>query len=188
MRTSQRNLHHQLLRSGILITHSSRAGMPLQDQLGHFAQTGSGIQSPESHAAAPGPAKPSNAIPSPYPLVFLGFADDRRLVGLLSILLVCILVIIIVVIGTSRWGHCTRDRGNLLDATFPFLLQTSVKLYGIRGHVVFLLTFVFEGGARSGSSPSASAQYISASFRHWRLCRRDFATAARRANFFAFAR
>src|SRR5262249_14597085 len=37
MRTSQRNLHHQLLRSGILITHSSRAGMPLRDQLGHFA-------------------------------------------------------------------------------------------------------------------------------------------------------
>jgi hypothetical protein len=32
-----------------------------------------------------------------------------------------------------------------------------VKLYGIRGHVVVLLTFVFEGGARSGSSPSASA-------------------------------
>src|SRR5262252_3628292 len=37
MRTSQRNLHHQLLRSGILITHSSRAGMPLRDQFGHFA-------------------------------------------------------------------------------------------------------------------------------------------------------
>src|SRR5215813_7027329 len=60
--------------------------------------------------------------------------------------------------------------------------------YGIRAHFVLLLTFVFEGGARSGSSPSASAQYISASFRHWRLCRRDFATTARRANFFAFAR
>jgi hypothetical protein len=94
----------------------------------------------------------------------------------------------LVIIGTSRWGHFTRDRENLLDATFPFLLQTSVKLYGIRGHVVLLLTFVFEGGACSGSSPNASAQYISASFRHWRLCRRDFATAARRANFFAFAR
>jgi hypothetical protein len=35
-----------------------------------------------------------------------------------------------------RGGHFTRDRENLLDATFPFLLQTSVKLYGIRGHVV----------------------------------------------------
>src|SRR5262249_46654653 len=56
------------------------------------------------------------------------------------------------------------------------------------GHVVLPLTFDFEGGACSGSSPNASAQYISASFRHWRLCRGDFATAARRANFFALAR
>jgi len=30
MRTSQRNLHHQLLRSGVLITRSSHAGMPVQ--------------------------------------------------------------------------------------------------------------------------------------------------------------
>jgi hypothetical protein len=30
MRTSQRNLHHQLLRSGVLISRSSRAGMPLR--------------------------------------------------------------------------------------------------------------------------------------------------------------
>jgi hypothetical protein len=34
-----------------------------------------------------------------------------------------------------------------------------MKLYGVSGHVVFLLTFAFEGCARSGSSPSASAQY-----------------------------
>ena len=31
VRTAQRNLHHQLLRSGVLITGSSRAGMPLRD-------------------------------------------------------------------------------------------------------------------------------------------------------------
>ena len=30
MRTSQRNLHYQLLRSGVLITRSSRAGMPVR--------------------------------------------------------------------------------------------------------------------------------------------------------------
>jgi Macro domain len=32
------------------------------------------------------------------------------------------------------------------------------------------------------------AQYISASFRYWRLCRSDFATTVRRANSFALAR
>src|SRR5262249_5265003 len=83
-----------------------------------------------------------------------------------------------------RWwdlaaGRGARDGEYLVDATCPLLLQTSVKLYGIGGHVVLLWTFVFEGWARSGSSPSASAQYISASFRYWRLCRSDFATAAR---------
>jgi hypothetical protein len=31
VRAVQRNLHHQLLRSGVLITGSSRAGMPLRD-------------------------------------------------------------------------------------------------------------------------------------------------------------
>src|SRR5262249_16684316 len=103
-------------------------------------------------------------------------------------LILHLIIIIIVIIGTSRWGHFIRDRENLLDATFPFLLQTSVKLYGVRGHVVLLLTFVFEGGACSGSSPSASAQYISASFRHWRLCRTDFATPPSPPDFFAFAR
>jgi hypothetical protein len=35
----------------------------------------------------------------------------------------------------------------------------------------------FEGRASSGSSPSASAQYISASFRYCRLSRSDFATS-----------
>src|SRR5262249_18151083 len=31
VRAAQRSLHHQLLRSGVLITDSSRAGMPLRD-------------------------------------------------------------------------------------------------------------------------------------------------------------
>jgi hypothetical protein len=38
MRTSQRNLHHQLLRSGVLITRSSHAGMPVRDWHGRFQQ------------------------------------------------------------------------------------------------------------------------------------------------------
>ena len=96
--------------------------------------------------------------------------------------------VIIVIARISRWCRVARDRENLDDASSPLLLQTSMKLYGIDGHVVLFLTFVFERWTRPDSSPSASAQYISASFRHWRLCRGDFATAARRANFFAFAR
>src|SRR2546428_14133471 len=120
-------------------------------------------------------------------LVFVGFADDRRLVGLVFVLFVFDLVIIVVV-GISRWRRGACDGENLLDATCPLLLQASVKLCGIGGHVVLLLTFVFEGWARSGSSPSASAQYISASFRYWRQCRSGLATTVRRANSFALAR
>jgi hypothetical protein len=87
----------------------------------------------------------------------------------------------------SRGGcRVARDGGNLVDATCPLLLQTSLKLYGIYGHVV--LTFGFEGWARSRSSPSASAQYISASLRYWRLWRSDFAPTVRRANSFALVR
>jgi hypothetical protein len=97
------------------------------------------------------------------PNVFVGFADDPRLVELVFVLFVFDLVIIVVV-GISRWWRGACDGENLLDATCPLLLQASVKLYGIGGHVVLLLIFVFEGWARSGSSPSASAQYISASF------------------------
>src|SRR5947208_3697060 len=119
-------------------------------------------------------------------LVFIGFADDRRFVGLVFVLFVFVLIIIVV--GISRWCRVADAAENLVDAACPLLLQTSVKLYGIGGHVVLLLTFAFEGLACSGSSPSASAQYISASFRYWRLCRSDFATTARRANSFALAR
>src|SRR6516225_1240831 len=90
--------------------------------------------------------------------------------------------------GISRRWCVACDGEYLVDATCPLLLQTSLKLYGIDGHVVLVLTFVFEGWVRLGSSPSESAQYISASFRYWRLSRRDFATTVRRANSFAFAR
>src|SRR5262245_28640641 len=104
-----------------------------------------------------------------------------------SVLFVFVLVIFVIV-GISPRCRVARAGDNLVDATCPLLLQTSLKLYGIHGHVVFLVTFGFEGWARSRSSPSASAQYISASFRYWRLCRSDFAMSARRANSFAFAR
>jgi hypothetical protein len=80
----------------------------------------------------------------------------------------------------------TWESKNLIHATRPFLFQASVKLEGIEGHVALVLTFVCEG--RAGSSASASAQYISANFRSRRLSRRDFATAVRRANSFAFFR
>src|SRR5205823_2284443 len=98
-----------------------------------------------------------------------------------------VFVLIIIVVGISRWCRVANAAENLVDATCPLLLQTSVKLYGIGGHVVLLLTCVFEGLVCLGSSPSASAQYISASFRYWRLCRSDFATTVRRANSFALA-
>jgi hypothetical protein len=75
------------------------------------------------------------------PNVFVGFADDRRLVGLVFVLFVFDLVIIVVV-GISRWWRGACDGENLLDVTCPLLLQASVKLYGIGGHVVLLLTFV----------------------------------------------
>src|SRR5215467_6898486 len=117
--------------------------------------------------------------------VAFGFPDDWRLIVPLRVFFV---FFVIVVVRVSRWGRVGCDGENLVDASCPLLLQTSMKLHGINGHVVLLLTFVFERWTRSDSSPSASAQYISASFRYWRLCRRDFATAARRANFFAFAR
>jgi hypothetical protein len=42
MRTSQWNLHHQLLRPGVLIIHSSHAGMLLREWDGHFAPDWSG--------------------------------------------------------------------------------------------------------------------------------------------------
>src|SRR5262249_24200450 len=112
---------------------------------------------------------------------------SRTSSGLIFALFVFVLVIIVIV-GISRPCRVSRDGDYLVDATCPLLLQTSLNLYGIYGHVVFLLTFGFGGWARSRSSPSASAQYISASFRYWRPCRSDFVMSVSRANSFAFAR
>jgi hypothetical protein len=52
-----------------------------------------------------------------------------------------------------------------LSTTCPLLVRTSMKLYRINCHVGLVSILIFEDWARSGSSPSASAQYISASFR-----------------------
>ena len=62
-----------------------------------------------------------------------------------------------------------------LSTTCPLLVRTSMKLYRINCHVGLVSILIFEDWARSGSSPSASAQYISASFRyrrpsHFRSC------------------
>ena len=46
--------------------------------------------------------------------------------------------------GISRRWCVACDGEYLVDATCPLLLQTSLKLYGIDGHVVLVLTFVFE--------------------------------------------
>src|SRR5215831_16421365 len=120
--------------------------------------------------------------------VAFGFPDNWRLIVPLLVLFLFFVFFVIVVVQVSRWGRVGCDGENLVDASCPLLLQTSMKLYRISGHVAFLLTFVFEAWGRSDSSPSASAQYISASFRYWRLCRSDFATIMRRANSFPSAR
>jgi hypothetical protein len=75
-----------------------------------------------------------------------------------------------------------------LSTTCPLLVRTSMKLYRINCHVGLVSILIFEDWARSGSSPSASAQYISASFRYRRPSRSDFAATVRRANSFALAR
>jgi hypothetical protein len=56
-------------------------------------------------------------------LVFIGFADDRRFVGLVFVLFV--LVLIIIVVGISRWCRVANAAENM---SCPLLLQTSVKL------------------------------------------------------------
>jgi hypothetical protein len=63
-----------------------------------------------------------------------------------------------------------------------------VKLRGINGHDDLGFTTIFDGPTLCDSSRSASAQYISASFRYLRLSRSDFVTTVRRAYSFALAR
>jgi hypothetical protein len=64
----------------------------------------------------------------PLAASFVRFAHDRRFVGLVFVLFV---FIIIVIVGISRRCRVARDGDNLVDATRPFLLQASLKLYGI---------------------------------------------------------
>src|SRR5262249_40402051 len=101
-------------------------------------------------------------------------AHDRRFVGPVFVLFV--FVLIIVVVGISR-RCCLACGENLVDATWPLLLQTSVEFYGVGGSCPPPFELRFEGLACSGASPSESA--------YRRLCRSDFATTVRRANSFA---
>src|SRR5215831_7052161 len=75
--------------------------------------------------------------------VAFGFPDDWRLIVPLLVLFV---FFVIVVVGVSRWSRVGCDGENLVDASCPLLLQTSVKLYRISGHVVFLLTLSLRAG------------------------------------------
>src|SRR5262249_36592912 len=118
--------------------------------------------------------------------LLIRLAYDRRLIEFVFVLFDVVGVIIIVVVGVSRRCRLTWEGERPASATRLFLLQASVKLEGIEGHVAPVLPSVCEG--RAGSSASASPQYISANLRSRRLSRSDFATAVRRANSFAFVR
>src|SRR5215831_2563076 len=78
--------------------------------------------------------------------VAFGFPDDwRPIVPLLS-LFVLFVFFVIVVVRVSRWGRVGCDGESLVDASCPLLLQTSMKLYRISGHVAFLLTLSLRAG------------------------------------------
>jgi hypothetical protein len=81
---------------------------------------------------------------TPERLAFVRFAHDCRFVGLVFVLFVFIFGIIVIV-GITRRRCVACDAENVVDAMHPLLLQTSVKLDGIGGHVVLVLTFVLEG-------------------------------------------
>jgi hypothetical protein len=57
-----------------------------------------------------------------------------------------------------RARTCARP----LSTKRPFLLRTSVKIYGIGRHVELVFTISFGDRAFSGSSPNARARYMSA--------------------------
>src|SRR5262249_9981132 len=85
-----------------------------------------------------------------------GFPDDWRLIVPFLVLFV---FFVIVVVRISRWGRVGCDGENLVDASCPLLLQPSMKLYRISGHVAFLLTFVFEGCATECERPIHLSQF-----------------------------
>jgi hypothetical protein len=64
----------------------------------------------------------------------------------------------------ARGLRLARTCARPLSTKRPFLLRTSVKIYGISRHVVF--TIFFGDRAFSGSSPNARARYMSASLRY----------------------
>jgi hypothetical protein len=70
------------------------------------------------------------------------------------------------------------------STTVPFVLASSVKLRGIDSHD----DLCFTTRTLCDSSRSASAQYMSASFRYRRLSRSDFVTTVSRAYSFALGR
>jgi hypothetical protein len=87
-----------------------------------------------------------------------------------------------------RHSPCALIKSRSLSTTFPLLLASSMKLRGINGHDNLDFAIIFEGRTLCDSSPNASVQYISASFRYRRPSRSDFVTTVRRAYSLALAR
>jgi hypothetical protein len=91
-------------------------------------------------------------------------------------------------LGLERSPDCQQPRHSpwtLIKARrstmFPLLRASSMKLCGINGHDDLGFTIILDGRTLCDSSRSASAQYMSASFRYRRLSRSDFVTTVRRA-------
>src|SRR5262249_6274782 len=105
-------------------------------------------------------------------------------------------------VGIGRGAHCRIRNVVLSENEIHFQptnrkcglnglcreIETTAFKANVEGSATTSTLAASKGWARSDSSPSASAQYISASFRYWRLCRSAFATIMRLANSFAFAR
>jgi hypothetical protein len=98
-------------------------------------------------------------------------------------------------LGPERSPNCQQPRRSpsalikpRRSTTFPLLLALSMKLRGINGHEDLGFTIIFEDRRLFDSSPNASAQYISASFRYRRPSRSDLVTTVRRPYSFALAR
>jgi hypothetical protein len=87
-----------------------------------------------------------------------------------------------------RHSPCALIKPGSFSTTFPLLLASSMEFRGINGHNDLGFTIIFECRTPCDSSPNASAEYISASFRYRRPSRSDFVTSVRRAYSFALAR